>query len=409
MNKEVKMKEGEVSEVKKKEVETLKTLFKEYETIALVDLISLPSHQLQIMRSKLKKDGVIVRVTKKRLIIKALENFKGKEGIEEFTPFLEKTMPALIFSKLNAFKLSQFLRKNKSKAAAKPGQIAPKDLVVNAGPTPFTPGPMIGELGSLGIKAAVENGKITVKQDTVVVKEGQEVNAKVADLLAKLDIKPMEIGLSLVAAYEDGVVVDKSVLDIDESIYVDEIKRIASDAFKLTVGIGYVTPENIKLLLSKASREVEAVVEAAGILTEGNVKKMLGKASKQAGAIEKLVPEQSPTKEETPKVEENKEAPQKEEASAEESKEKEQNLKEEKSQEIKEEKDMIDIIDNKVPTAEELAEKKRQKEEASKTKENKDHIPDLHELAEKKKGNKEAEKVPSAHELAEKKKGKEEN
>ena len=172
-SKESTIRKTHVSEVKHKEVETLRSLFSEYDTIALVDLTSLPSPQLQIMRSKLKKDNVVVRVTKKRLIKKALENFKGKKGIEEFVPFLDNVMPALIFSRLNSFKLSLFLRKNKSKVAAKPGQTAPKDLVVNAGPTSFAPGPMIGELGSLGVKAVVEQGKIVIKKDTVVVKKGE--------------------------------------------------------------------------------------------------------------------------------------------------------------------------------------------------------------------------------------------
>lgn len=257
-NKNKDIRKAHVSEFKKNEVNLLKKLFNDYETIALVDLTGLPSPQLQMMRSKLKRDSILIRVTKKRLIRKALEDSK-KKGLENFSPFLDKVMPALIFSKQNPFKLSNFLRKNKSKVSAKPGQIAPRDLVINAGPTPFAPGPMIGELGSLGIKAAVEQGKIAVKKDTVIVKGGNVINAKVADLLVKLGMKPMEIGLTLVAAYEEGLIVEKELLDFDENLYIDEIKRIASDAFKLTIGIGYATPENIKLLLSKANAEANAL------------------------------------------------------------------------------------------------------------------------------------------------------
>lgn len=366
-----------VSEFKLKEVDTLRNLFSEYDTIALVDLTSLPSPQLQIMRSKLKNDNVLVKVTKKRLIKKALENFKGKKGIEEFVPFLDNVMPALIFSRLNAFRLSSFLRKNRSKVAAKPGQIAPKDLVVNAGPTPFAPGPMIGELGSLGVKSAVEQGKIVVKKDTVVVKQGEMIKAKVADLLAKLGIKPMEIGLSLVAAYEDGIIVDKEVLNVDDAVYVDEIKRIAFDALRLTIGIGYITKENIKLLLVKANSEAEALIGASGILTDKSVKDILGKANEQAEALVKLASETADELKES----------------------KEENLKKEKSQEKSEGEEMGDIVDNaseKIPSVRELAEKKKQKL---------DQVPDLYELAKK---NKKVGKVPSAHELAEKKKGKEE-
>ena len=386
-------KETHVSEEKKQEVAELKKLFTEFNSIALVNLIDLPSHQLQVMRKKLK-EGTVVKVSKKRLIRIALESTTDKKGIDKFIPFLEKVTPALIFSKENAFKLSSFLRKNKSKVAAKPGQIAPKDLMVNAGPTPFTPGPIIGELGSLGIKATVEEGKIVVKEDTVVVKEGDEINAKIADLLAKLDVKPMEIGLNLVAAYEDGTVLDKDVLDFDEEMYVDKIKEYASDAFRLTVGIGYVTNDNIVLLIKKVESEVKALTKAAGLITEDTVKGMIGKAGKEAENIKKLVPD-APVGEK----------PEKEE--------KKEDLKEENKEEKVEGKEVerkkmdVEIVDKKedeVPTAEELAERKKQKEEV-KEEPKEDNIPSLHELAEKSKGNEESsDEVPSAHDLAEKKK-----
>ena len=383
--------EAHVSDEKKKEVAELKKLFTEYNTIALVDLTNLPSPQLQIMRKKL--DGSLIKVSKKRLIRIALQNLKEKKGIQDFIPHLEKVMPALIFSKDNSFKLSSFLRKNKSKVAAKPGQIAPKDLQINAGPTPFAPGPMIGELGSLGIKATVEEGKIVVKQDAVVVKEGEEVNDKVADLLTKLDIKPMEIGLNLVAAYEDGLILDKDILDFDESLYVDEIKRIAGDAFKLTIGIGYVTKDNIQMLLSKAESEAKSLVDKAGIITNDSVKGMVAKAENEAGNVKNLVkdvPDES--------KEEKKEEPKKEES-----------LKEQNSTENDEGDEKKMDTTEEIPTAEELAEKKKLKEEEETNKENleekkeEEKAPSVHELAEKKEETK-TDDVPSIHELVEKKK-----
>jgi len=68
-------------------------------------------------------------------------------------------MPALLFTKENPFKLYNKLQKSKSSAPAKAGQTAPSEIVVPKGPTPFAPGPIIGELGALGIKTAVENIK----------------------------------------------------------------------------------------------------------------------------------------------------------------------------------------------------------------------------------------------------------
>ena len=407
MNEETKIVEREphVSEKKKKEVAELKKLFTDYNTIALVNLIDLPSHQLQVMRKKLGKNSV-VKVTKKRLIKKSLEGFSEKKGIEEFIPHLEKVTPALIFSKDNAFKLSSFLRKNKSQVAAKPGQTAPKDLSVSAGPTPFTPGPIIGELASMGVKAAVEEGKIVVKEDAVVVKEGDEISAQIADLLAKLDIKPMEIGLNLVAAYEDGLVIDKETLDFDDSLYLEEIKRIASDAFRLTISIGYITKDNIEILIRKADGEAKALVEKAGIITDDSVKGMVGKANLEAENVKKLVkePEEQPSSEKNVGEEKPKEKEEKKEEPK-----KEENLKKDESEENKEEtkKMDVDITEKKqdeVPTAEELAEKKKLKEEETKEQEEEkpsEEAPSVHELAEKSK--EKSDEVPSINELVEKK------
>jgi len=156
---------SEVSEVKKKEVMLVKDLISKYRTIGILDLTNLPSPQLQDAR---KKIDVNIRVTKKRLLKIALNDVD--KGVEKLEDSLEKIIPALILTNNSSFKLAKDLRKGKSFVAAKAGQIAPNDLVVKAGPTNLPPGPIIGELGSVGIRASVEQGKVTVKEDSVIVK-----------------------------------------------------------------------------------------------------------------------------------------------------------------------------------------------------------------------------------------------
>src|SRR3989344_3830262 len=158
------------SEKKKKEVEKIKQLMLKYRVISVGDIRSLPSKQFQNIRSKLK-DKVVIIVTKKRLIEKAIESFKEKD-LKSLHKYLEDSMPVLLFTNEDPFKLYKLLKKSKSRVAAKPGQIAPNDLIVNAGPTNFAPGPIIGELGQVGILTSVEAGKIAIKKDTVLVKEG---------------------------------------------------------------------------------------------------------------------------------------------------------------------------------------------------------------------------------------------
>ncbi|MBU2634522.1 MAG: 50S ribosomal protein L10, partial [Nanoarchaeota archaeon] len=195
-----------VSEKKKNEVKILKDLFKKYRVISIGDLTSLPSKQLQEIRRKLK-DSLLIKVTKKRLIKRAISEFKDKD-LSKLNDYLN-CMPVLLFTNDDPFKLYRLLKKSKSKAPIKAGQIAPNDLIVKAGPTNFAPGPIIGELGQVGIIAGVEDGKIAIKKEKIVVKEGEEVSPKVANILAKLGEEPMEIGLNLKVAYEEGILYGK--------------------------------------------------------------------------------------------------------------------------------------------------------------------------------------------------------
>jgi len=243
-----------VNEGKRREVELLKDIIGKSKTIGILDLTNLPSPQLQDARKKL---DVNIRVTKKRLLRIALKEIDY--GVEKLDEELNDVTPALILTDMSSFKLAKELRKGKSFVAAKAGQIAPNDLIVKAGPTSLPPGPIIGELGSVGIKASVEQGKVTIREDSIVVKSGNVISSKAADILVKLGIKPMEIGLNLIATYEDGFVFKKDVLAVDEKYYIDTLKLAVSEALNLSVSIGYITKENIELLLKKVEGEALAL------------------------------------------------------------------------------------------------------------------------------------------------------
>jgi len=245
------------SQYKKNEVENIKKLMLKYRVISVGDIKSLPSKQFQSIRDKLK-NKVLIKVTKKRLIRKAIESLKEKD-LKPLEKYLENSMPVLIFTNEDPFKLYKLFKKSKSMVAAKPGQIAPNDLIINAGPTNFTPGPIIGELGQVGILTSVEAGKLAIKKDIILVKSGQVINDKQASVLAKLGIEPMEIGFNIVGVYDDGMIYDKSSLDFDEEKLLNDIKLAHNYALSLAMKIGYLTRETIKMLIAKASLQARAL------------------------------------------------------------------------------------------------------------------------------------------------------
>ena len=294
-----------VPDAKKKLIQKLADLIDKNNIIGVINMENLPAKQLGIMRAQLR-NKVVLLMTKKRFIRLAINQSK-KDKIKELEKYV-KGMPALLFTDENPFSLYKLIKKNKSKAPIKPGQKAPNDILVQAGPTSFTPGPIIGELGSLRIKAGIEAGKVVIKQDAVVAREGEEVNEKLAGLLTRLGIEPMEIGLNLVAVYEKGEILTKDVLDVDEQAYINNIKTAANECFNLAVFIGLPLKDTIKALLSKAYNDAKAVVKKANILTSDNVGEVLAKAEAQAKGLKAKVPDKpkEEVKEDKPKEEKKK-------------------------------------------------------------------------------------------------------
>ena len=161
--------------------------------------------------------------------------------------------------------------RSKSSAPARAGQVAPKDIVVNTGPTSFVPGPIIGELGAAGLKTSVEGGKIVIKEDKIVANKGEVITSKVADLLNKFKIEPMEVGLKILALYENGVVYGGDVLNIEDSVYIDNVKKAYNEAFSLAIESGYIVKETVEHLIKKAELEAKAIAKETKVFASESV------------------------------------------------------------------------------------------------------------------------------------------
>jgi large subunit ribosomal protein L10 len=272
--------------VSKKKIEIVKEVkeqIEKYPVIGMLNMFKLPARQLHEIRGKLKGQAVI-RMVKKRLI-KLI--FK-ETGLSELESYIHGE-PALLFSKIDPFKLARIIQSSKSPTLAKPGDIAPKDVVIKAGPTSLSPGPVIGELQKAGLPVGVEGERIVVKKDTVIVKEGEEIKKDVADVLSKFGIKPIEIGLNLTAVWDHGIIYPKDLLFIPVKEYLEKIKHAHSQAFNLSININYFTKENIQLLLSNADSQAYNLAIVIGILTKETIKPLLFKAYNQAMILKKIM------------------------------------------------------------------------------------------------------------------------
>lgn len=159
---------------KKDKVAEIIRLSKEYKLVGLVDMYGIPAEQVQDIRKNLRGKAELM-MTRNTLIQHAFGEMNNE--VEDLGTHL-KGHSALIFTNENPFKLYSMLEKTKTKMSARPGEAAPEDIVVSKGPTTFRPGPIVGELQQAGIPAAIEAGKVTIRETKTVVKAGEPISKK---------------------------------------------------------------------------------------------------------------------------------------------------------------------------------------------------------------------------------------
>ena len=244
-----------VPDYKKKAVKDLEDQIKNSKTVLIASTKGLPGGQFHKIKKQLRGKAE-VKVSKKSLVLRAIDNLK----IGALQNLKDKVGSdvALFFSDEDAFELSGILGENQSPAKAKAGDIAPEDLVVEPGPTELMPGPAISELSGVGLKVAVENGKISIKKGATLVKEGEEISAGVSDVLGKLNINPIKVGFIPVAAYDSES--DKTYFDIriDKPGTLDALREAVGKSFGFAVNLGFVNDQTVKFLISKAGLEAQA-------------------------------------------------------------------------------------------------------------------------------------------------------
>lgn len=252
--------------------------------VGVLDIRGIPSGQLNSMRRGLRGTADIV-VAKKTLVRIALKNAKAKAGdVSKLEPYLTG-QPAFIASDLNPFKLFQKLEATKSKGPARGGEIAKEDITIKPGDTPFKPGPIVGELQKAGIPAAIDQGKVVIKKEKVLVKAGEAISKELAPVLTKLEIFPVEIGLSLTALVEESLVYTPKVLKVDVDAILADVARGATSSFNLAVYAAYPNEVTIKPILAVANQKAMNLAINAGIVNKKTAKFMIGKAQAQMLAL----------------------------------------------------------------------------------------------------------------------------
>jgi len=273
-----------IPEWKVKDVKELVDRISNSRVVGDVGVREIPADHLQQMRGSLR-GNVEIRMVRNTIARRALE--ASAPEIRPLADFIED-QTALIFSNDNPFKLSGLLEKGKQPMPIKAGARAPKDIVIEAGETSFSPGPMVGKLQAAGIPAAIKSGKVVINQQITLAKEGEVVSAKTADILKIMEIFPRNVGLELRAAYESGLIFNVKDLSINVEAQISELVAASAKAFGFAVEIGYATPKTVGPMLQKAQTKARALVLEAGLPVPSMMDMLLAKAAANANALARL-------------------------------------------------------------------------------------------------------------------------
>ena len=260
----------------------LQELPKKYKVVSVIKLNKVRSTQILPLRKVLKDDVEFVAI-KDKVAQKAL-NSLDIPGIKEIADQLEGQC-MFLFTNMSPFKLNVLLAKNKIMMAARGGDIASIDIVVPAKNTGIAPGPMLTEFKEAGIPTKIDQGTIWIAKDSTPVLKGEAINEKLASILGKLDIKPVEAGISLFTALEEGSVYAADDMVIDVEKIRAEFGQAYQEAVSLSIEAAYITAENISQILSKASQHARSLSIESGFMTDETKEQILQKADAQAKAV----------------------------------------------------------------------------------------------------------------------------
>ncbi len=275
--------------VKSEKIDEIKALLKKYRILGVANLHKVRATQLQEIRRKMEEIAHL-KVYKNTLVEKALRDLGENESAEKLKEFMQGSN-LYIFTNYNPFKLALLMEKSKVKVSAKAGDIATEDIIVQAGNTGLPPGPIISQLNAVGIPTRIESGSVWVSRETVVAKKGTVINESLASVLSKLGIKPIELGLSLKAAYDEGIVLAESDLKLDIEEYKKNIGEAHAQALNLAVNAAYPTHETVIILLSRAVSEARNLAINASVLLPETLPELIRRAHVEALTLEAKVQE----------------------------------------------------------------------------------------------------------------------
>ncbi|MGC9148277.1 MAG: 50S ribosomal protein L10 [Sulfolobales archaeon] len=269
---------------KQKKINELVDLLSKSRAFIVLDLENLETKIYKEFKRELEENKYMVKAVKNKIFLKALEK-AGLKGGEELSKYLTKPVAIVFSGSDNVFVLADKIFSLHAYTKIKPGEKAPYDIVVPAGPTDIPPGPMMSVFGRLKIPVQPREGKIHVIRDTVVAREGQEISSELASLLAKLDILPKVVKPKIIVGYEEGILFSEDSLKLDLLKYRATFEEAMKNALSLASEIVIPDIGVLRIVLMRAYSRAINLASEVGVISSENIMYLLLRALARASVL----------------------------------------------------------------------------------------------------------------------------
>jgi len=262
----------------------------EYPKCFIVGADNVGSKQMQQIRGSLRGTAVVL-MGKNTMMRKAIK------GHLENNPALEKILPhvrgnvGFVFTSADLGAVREKLLENKVRAPARPGAIAPCDVIIPAQNTPLGP-EKTSFFQALAIATKISKGTIEIINDVHIVKEGEKVGASEATLLNMLNISPFNYGLIIEQVYDSGSIFEPKILDIKPEDLRATLLQGARNIAAISLQIGYPNVASAPHSIVNGFKNLLAIAAASDVSFKQAevVKEFLKDPSKFAAAAAAAAP-----------------------------------------------------------------------------------------------------------------------
>jgi len=282
----------------------------EYPKCFIVGADNVGSKQMQQIRIGLRGTAAVL-MGKNTMMRKAIK------GHVENNPALEKLLPYIrgnvgfVFTSADLVEVREKLLENKVQAPAKPGALAPMDVIIPAQNTGLGP-EKTSFFQALAIPTKISKGSIEMINDVHILKAGERVGASEATLLNMLNVSPFSYGLIVEMVYDSGTIFEPKILDIKPEDLRGRFLAGVRNVAAVSLEIGYPTVASVPHSIVNGFKNLLAVAAVTDITFKEaeTVKEFIKDPSKFVSAAPTAAAA-SPTKES--KKEEKKEESEEEE------------------------------------------------------------------------------------------------